>query len=247
MKATMTDIIAYYRKHDRKYLTTDKARIMEFSRLYALDKRYFGQKVLDIACGGGVLGFVLEQAGHNYTGVDVNPDMISLARAHARKLGSGNRFILADATRMRLEGTFDTVCLLGNAMCHFCTHDFARILQNTAPHVERGAHFIVDYRDLVDLMFKKQWNSNSRLVQKDQGRMSATTGCDTKTGFVLVNTTDLHGKDQVKFAHAIWSPFIVEPIMNDHGWTLVKRRLSKRWSTRHGWIGWLDIYRRVER
>ena len=236
-----TDIVAYYRKHDSlsKYLATNKARIRELSRLYALSKRYFGHKVLDIACGGGVLGFVLEQAGHNYTGVDANPDMISAARAYAEKLGSGNRFIIGDATRMKLEGTFDTVCVLGNAMCHFSTHDFPRILQKTAPHVERGAHFIIDYRDLVDLMFSKRWNSKTRLVQKEQGRISTTSGCDTRTGFVLVNTSDLHGKDRVKFAHSIWSPFIIEPIMNNHGWTLVKRRLSKRWS------GWLDIYRRV--
>jgi ubiquinone/menaquinone biosynthesis C-methylase UbiE len=96
--------------------------LMKLSRLYALKRRYFGHEVLDVACGSGVLGFVLEQAGHNYIGIDVNPDMISSARAYARKLRSGNRFMLGDASRMKLEGTFDTVCLLGNALCRFSTH-----------------------------------------------------------------------------------------------------------------------------
>lgn len=140
---------------------------------------------------------------------------------------------------MKIDGEFDTVCMLGNALCHFSTHDLSRILQNTAECSERGAYFIVDYRDMVRLMFSKKWNIGKRLVEKERGRISRTEGCDTRTGFVLVKTTDLRGSDEVAFAHAIWSPFIIERIMNDHGWSIVKRTFSKRWS------GWLDIYRRT--
>jgi SAM-dependent methyltransferase len=207
--------------------------------LYTSNKRHFGRRVLDIACGGGVLGFIVEREGRSYTGVDVNPDMISSARTHAKEVGSRNRFIEGDVTQMKIEGKFDTICILGNALCHFSTHDFSRILQNTAACSERGAYFIVDYRDMVRLMFHKKWNIKKRLVQKERGRISTTEGCDTRTGFVLVTTTDLRGKSEVGFAHAIWSPFIITPIMNNHGWSMVKRTFSKRLSE------WLDIYRRT--
>jgi len=236
-----TNIIAYYRKHDlfSGYLTTDKRRVKQLLRLYTSNKRYFGRRVLDIACGGGVLGLIVEREGRSYTGVDVNPDMLSSARAYAREVGSRNRFIKGDVTKMKIEGNFDTICLLGNALCHFSTHDFSRILQNTDSHSERGAYFIVDYRDIVRLMFDKKWNIKKRLVERERGRISMTKGCDTRTGFVLVTTTDLHGNKEVGFAHAIWSPFIIAPIMNNHRWSLVTRRFSKRWS------GWLDVYRRT--
>jgi SAM-dependent methyltransferase len=218
-----TNVVAYYRKHDdfSRYLVTDKRRAKQHSRLYDSNKRYFGHRVLDIACGGGVLGFIIEGRGHSYTGTDVNPDMISSARNYAKRIGSRNRFIKADVTQTKIEQKFDTICILGNALCHFSTHDFSRILQNTAAH--RGAYFMVDYRDMVRLMFDKKWNDKKRLVEKERGRIATTEGCDTRSGFVLVTSTDLHGSNEVGFAHAIWSPFIIEPIMNDHGWSLVKR------------------------
>jgi len=234
-----TNIVAFYRKHDdfSRYLATDKRRARQLSRLYNSNKRYFGRRVLDIACGGAVLGFIIEKDGHSYTGIDVNPDMIASAKNYAKKIGSRNRFIKADVTQMKIEGNSDTICMLGNALCHFSTHDFSRILQNTAAH--RDAYFIVDYRDMVRLMFDKKWNVKKRRVEKERGRIATTKGCNTRTGFVLTTTADLHGKDEVGFAHAIWSPFIIEPIMNDHGWSIVKRTFSKRWS------GWLDIYRKA--
>jgi len=209
------NIIAYYRIHDNfsRYLTTNKRRAKELSGLYTSNKRYFGRRVLDIACGGGVLGFIVEREGRSYTGVDVNPDMISSAKVYAKKTGSRNRFIKGDVTQMKIQGNFDTICLLGNALCHFSTHDFSRILQNTAAHSERGAYFIVDYRDMVRLMFDEKWNLKRRHVEKERGRMSTTKACDTRTGFVLVTTTDLHGNNEVEFAHAIWSPFIIVPII----------------------------------
>ena len=236
-----TNIIAYYRKHDSfsRYLSANETRARELSGLYASNKRYFGLRVLDIACGGGVLGFIVERDGHAYTGADVNPDMISAARGYSSKVGSRNTFVIADITKNEIRGNFDTLCILGNAMCHFSTQDFAEILEKTAASCKRGAYFIVDYRDMVRLMFDKQWNAGERLLEKDKARISSTKRCDTGTGFVHVMTTDLHGKKRVGFDHAIWSPFIITPIMNQHGWTLVKRKLSKRWA------GWLDVYRKI--
>jgi len=236
-----TNIVAYYRKHDSfsRYLAANQPRVRELSRLYASNKRYFGNKVLDLACGGGVLGFIVERDGHTYTGVDVNPDMISAARSYSRKVGSRNRFITADITRIKIRGNFDTLCVLGNAMCHFSTAEFSGILDRTATSCRKGAHFIVDYRDMVRLMFDKEWNTGKSLLERDKGRISTTNGCDAETGFVHVTTADLHGENRVGFDHAIWSPFIITPIMSQHRWALVKRRSSKRWT------GWLDVYRKT--
>ena len=235
------NVVAYYRKHDNfsRYLTTNKARVKEFSQLYASNKPYFGHRVLDLACGGGVLGFILEQHGHVYTGVDINPDMISSARRHAEEVRSRNRFIKADITRLMIEGKYVTICMLGNALCHFSTHDLAKIIQRINSHCEKGAYFIVDYRDIILQMYNKQWNAGRTLIMKDRGRLSVTKGCDTRTGFVQALTSDLHGEDKVGLAHALWSPFIISVIMNERGWSLTRRRFWKKRSA------WLDVYRRI--
>ena len=234
-----TDIVSYYRKHDAssRYMAGNEARVRQLSRLYKENKRYFGRRVLDLACGGGVLGFVLEPHGHRYTGVDVNPDMIAAANKHVREVGSKNRFILDDVLRMSVSGRFETVCMMGNALCHFSTGDFSQILNRVERRVRPGGNFVVDYRDLVLAMFNRRWNASKKLVQR--GRVSATKGCDTRAGFVHVATNDLHGRQRVAFAHAIWSPFIMETIMKAQGWSLRKRSFSKRW------YGWLDVYKKT--
>jgi len=235
-----TNITSYYRKHDSftKYVITNKPRVKQLSGLYAANRRYFGRRVLDLACGGGVLGFILERDKHRYTGIDINPDMISSARNYARRVNSRNRYITGDIMQRKIEGTFDTICILGNALCHFSAYDLSRILQNMDGSYPKTAYFIVDYRDMVLLMFNKRWNVKKRLVDNARGRISITEDCDTRAGFVRVLGTDFYGKSKVRFGHAIWSPFIISAIMNAFGWSLVRRRFSKRWS------GWLDIYRR---
>lgn len=65
--------------------------------------------------------------------------------------------------------------------------------------------------------FAKRWNIGKSLLEKEKRRISTTKRCDTRTGFVLTRTTDLRGRNEVRFAHAIWSPFIIEPIMHQHG------------------------------
>jgi len=136
-------VAKYYRKHDdfRRYLNSNKKRVAELSRLYRSNKKFFGESVLDLACGGGVLGFVIESKGHNYVGVDINQDMVDSAKRHANDTGSGNRFILADVRSSKLRGDYDTITLLGNAVIHFTVADLARILRNIDRNVHRGTFF----------------------------------------------------------------------------------------------------------
>jgi tRNA1Val (adenine37-N6)-methyltransferase len=73
--------------------------------------------VLDLGCGGGVIGLALAVADPTaqVTGVEIQPDMAAIARRNARLNGAGERvkIIQGDLTRPRdlpLEpGTFDLV------------------------------------------------------------------------------------------------------------------------------------------
>jgi len=53
-----------------------------------------GQKLLDLACGNGTFYKLFTSKGYEYTGVDVSPDMVDLAK---RKYPNG-KYLVADAT-----------------------------------------------------------------------------------------------------------------------------------------------------
>lgn len=69
-------------------------------------------KVLDIGCGTGSLSVLLAALGHDVTGIDLSPSMISLARTKAAALGYPVQFQVMDAASPRLpdKGMNAIVC-----------------------------------------------------------------------------------------------------------------------------------------
>lgn len=73
-----------------------------------------GEQVLDVGAGQGVLAQYIAETGAKYTGVDVSPRLLELARQHHGRHG---RFLKADACRLEASselktGTFDAVVFL---------------------------------------------------------------------------------------------------------------------------------------
>jgi SAM-dependent methyltransferase len=217
----------------------DPKRVEAFSSFYRTNRCYFGKRVLDICCGGGVLGFVLERHGHDYTGVDINPDMIRAARKTAKSNRSCCVFRLMDATRSRVPGRFDTISLNGNAVCHFGPPVFLKILRNVEGSLKRGAHFLVDYRDVIKLMAAHQWHERMEHKHSAGKLIDLCDGCDTCRGEVPKHLEDRKGRHVLDFVHGIWSPFIMETIMAARGWKLVRRTEIAEWQ------GWADVYRKL--
>lgn len=222
----------------KRYLVSDKKRFNSLKKLYQSNKKYFGKKILDIACGGGVLGFILEQKGHSYVGIDINPDMINSAKRYAREIKSKNKFIIGDVTKKKIAGKFDTITFLGNSLAHFTTFDFVDLLENIESNTHKGTYFIIDYRDVVTILFEKKWKE--RMIEKKRGEkvLSVTKGFDSKKGEIIKEVFNEAQKKKVKFVHAVWAPFILEPIMNLSGWKLVKRKPVSYWQ------GWLEVYKK---
>ncbi len=233
-------IRAYYRRHDdyRRYLATHGGRVRGLSRLFSENKRFFGRSILDVACGGGVLGFIAEGMGRRYLGIDINQDAILGAREHAKKVGSGNRFVLGDARTVRVRGTFDTVTLLGNAPCHFDTAEFAVILDNIHRNIKCGSYFIMDYRDVVQILYQRKWARRFSQMREGRPMVSVTKRFDSVKGDLVIDSLGAGGRRRLEFTHAVWSPFIIEPLMRSRGWSLVRRRFGEKDSL------WTDIYRK---
>ena len=189
-------IQAYYQKHDdyRRYLMSHSERRRDLARFFSENRRFFGHWILDIACGGGILGFLAEEEGRRYVGIDINPDAISAAQDYAQSHGSGCWFVLGDAREVKMTGSFDTVVLLGNSLCHFNTAEFAEILDNLRKNVRRGSYFIVDYRDVVQILYRRGWAHRFRQTREGRPVVSVTKMLDSVKGELVIDSRSAGGE-----------------------------------------------------
>ncbi len=78
-----------------------------------------GERVLDIACGQGVLAGALLDRGASVVGVDLSPKLIDAAHTHLHRAGEQAQFVVMDARevgdglhRLGGEGSFDGAALV---------------------------------------------------------------------------------------------------------------------------------------
>ena len=233
-------LVRYYKEHDDllRYGIGDRVRKRAISALYEENREYFGKRILDIACGGGVLAHVLEGQGRQYVGVDKNPDMIQAAKSAGGKLGQQSIFILGDAKSVNLEDVFDTVTILGNALIHFNPSELSEILRHMKGNTKAGSHFLAEYRDVVSMLFDRRWSMRFTDRLGRRVTTSLTRGIDAERGEISIDSTR-KGYGPLRFAHAVWSPFILESVMSGLSWSLVRRTRTKTPYV------WLDVYRRT--
>lgn len=203
-----------------------KGRSGWFQVLYKHYREFFGSRILDLACGGGILGAVIGE-DHEYVGVDINKDMIRKARETVGKAPS-RRFIRGDITKQetfeKIQGTFDTFTFLGNSFCHFTTGHFLKVLKNIDSLVQEGAYFIFEFRDVVKMLYEDKWKEKLTVERPSETVPVETTSCDTEQGAIHQRTK---GEREIKFIHGIWSPFILETLMNCLKWAIIKRKRKK--------------------
>jgi ubiquinone/menaquinone biosynthesis C-methylase UbiE len=94
-----------------------------------------GRRTLDLGCGEGRLGRVLQSLGHRVAGIDASATMVHLAAGHETPEPS----VVADAAKLPFaDGTFDL------AVAYMTLHDMDRMPQavaETARVLEPGGRF----------------------------------------------------------------------------------------------------------
>lgn len=111
------DIIAFF---DRWAPDWDSDMVRDDAKIgFILDAAYVspGARVLDIACGTGVLfGDYIARGAAHVTAVDISPEMARIAREKAE--GSCITVLCGDAQELDLPGGYDC-CVIYNAFPHF--------------------------------------------------------------------------------------------------------------------------------
>lgn len=105
--------------------------------------------VLEIGCGSGHLAQRFVAAGYDYTGVDISPQMLELAR----KRCADARFEQADMRALQLNRTFDAVLITARSLSYILTNaDVLSTFRHLANHLSPTGTLHFDVIDAHSFM-----------------------------------------------------------------------------------------------
>jgi len=94
-----------------------------------------GARILDAGCGTGRVGGFLLEAGHEVVGVDLDPELIAVAREEHPK----GEWHVGDLAELEVPGVFDVVVCAGNVITFVAPGTRVEILRRLGAHLgEQG-------------------------------------------------------------------------------------------------------------
>jgi len=103
-----------------------------------------GQRILDVACGGGRHSLAMARRGAMVTGIDLGPAAIATAKRRAKKAGLRVEFVQTDVRRLEYEAVFDAVTFIFGCFTEMPRHDAAEVLQRLSRSLRPGGMFLLD-------------------------------------------------------------------------------------------------------
>jgi SAM-dependent methyltransferase len=97
--------------------------------------------VLDAGCGTGRVAIELARRGFDVVGVDLDPDMVAVARGKAPEL----TWLVADLATMQLDRRFPIVVMAGNVLVFARPADHRPIVHTLAGLLEPGGRMVAGF------------------------------------------------------------------------------------------------------
>jgi SAM-dependent methyltransferase len=103
-----------------------------------------GQRILDLACGGGRHSLAMARHGAIVTGVDLGPAAIAMARRRAKRAGLAVEFVQADLRCLNYAAAFDAVTLIFGCFTEMPCSQAQDVLQRISRSLRPGGRFVLD-------------------------------------------------------------------------------------------------------
>jgi SAM-dependent methyltransferase len=100
-----------------------------------------GSRILDAGCGTGRVGGFLAAAGHEVTGVDLDPELIAVARADH----PGGTWLVGDLAELDLGRQFDVIVCAGNVMTFLAPATRAEVLRRFGLHLTEAGRTTIGF------------------------------------------------------------------------------------------------------
>jgi len=98
--------------------------------------------VLDAGCGTGRVARELARRGYDVAGIDIDPDMLAVAREKA----PGIPWHTADLATADLGRSFDLIVMAGNVMIFLAPGSEAQVVANMARHLAPGGRLVAGFQ-----------------------------------------------------------------------------------------------------
>ncbi|MDR0198993.1 MAG: class I SAM-dependent methyltransferase [Streptococcaceae bacterium] len=117
----------------------------------AFSERHFGEhthKILELACGSGILSEKFIAAHYDVTGVDLSKDMLELAR----KRVTNADFEVGDMRKLAFQSDFDAVTCFSDSLCYLVDLDEVKqAFAGVYRALRLGGTFIFDVHSLYQM------------------------------------------------------------------------------------------------
>lgn len=110
-------------------------------------KKYNVRTALDLTCGTGSQVFWLTQQGFQVIGVDINSQMLAIAKQKAARENLTIQFLKGDMRSAHI-GEFDAVITIFNSIGHLTKADFELALRNIHQNLKKDGLYIFDIANL---------------------------------------------------------------------------------------------------
>ncbi len=90
----------------------------EFDFYHSIFQKFQCRKILELACGTGLLAQYLIRGGYEYLGLDLHQEMLTVAREN----NPGGKFLQGDMRHLNFREKFDAVLIAGKSMSHLLTN-----------------------------------------------------------------------------------------------------------------------------
>ncbi|HVF63865.1 MAG TPA: class I SAM-dependent methyltransferase [Casimicrobiaceae bacterium] len=126
------DFVGYYARESLSNATRERFLSIQSKVLKLAPRRTLD--VLDVGCGAGTQARMWAELGHRVQGVDVNVDLIEIARKRTDGEPRDIRFVVASAARLPFADASMDVCLLPELLEHVgdwegCLDEAVRVLR----------------------------------------------------------------------------------------------------------------------
>ncbi|MBS0287491.1 MAG: class I SAM-dependent methyltransferase [Proteobacteria bacterium] len=143
---------SHYNKDAKDYDAFNEANSQVINKtIEKILKKHKVKNVLDLTCGTGSQVFWLADRGFEVCGVDINANMLKVAKKRAQKTSYKIKFLKGDMRTTKL-GLYDAVITIFNAVGHLTKADFEKAMKNINRNLKAGGLYVFDINNLNYLL-----------------------------------------------------------------------------------------------
>ena len=128
----MSEITPDFRSYTQHFAIYDVLNSIITQKNHIIEtvlKKHNSKTVLDFTCGTGSQVFYLAKSGYQVTGIDINKDLLDIAKNKAQKISTHVTLSEGNMCSSTI-GDFDVVISIFNAIGHLNKPDFEKALDN---------------------------------------------------------------------------------------------------------------------